>query len=446
MSRFESWIVLYLFNSIWQLPLVFAAAWIVARFMRPISPRAEHRVWVAALIAEIILPICHLNLNTLWQQALALLAWTWGGNAGRGEARVIIGPGTALGTGLLRLPATLLASIAIAYAFIVLYFIGRLAFGLWRTALMRREAHALTLSGDLATTFNLCRSQFALDASTFAAATSPIVSGPVAVGFRRALLLFPPGFLDRINESDFEAVLAHEFAHMQRHDFAKNLLYEFLSLAAAYHPVLWLTRSRLAETREIVCDSIAANVVRGRETYARSLLRLASILSDRSPARTLHAIGIFDANIFERRIMNLAQKPIETTRARRFVITAACALIALATCASALALRVNVFPSAAQTDHPKRVAVKAENLKILTRVNPVYPPEAKKAKIEGSVILAVIISKEGEPEHISVDSGPSELQKSALDAVRQWRWQPFLLNGDPIEVETTITVVYELEK
>jgi TonB family protein len=445
MSTLESWIVLYLFNSIWQLPLIFAAACIVACFMRPISPRAEHRVWVAALIAEIILPMCHLSLSRLWQQVSAFLACTWAGNAGRGEARVIIGPGTTLGTSLLRLPSATLTAIAIAYACIVLYFLGRLAFGLWRTAVMRREAHALTLFGDLATKFNLCRSQFALDANTFAVATSPIVSGPVTVGFRRALLLFPPGFVDRVSESDFEAVLAHEFAHMQRHDFAKNLLYECLSLAAAYHPMLWLTRSRLAETREIVCDSMAAEVVRGRETYARSLLRLASILSDRSPARTLHAIGIFDANIFERRIMNLAQKPIEITGARRFAITMVCALIAVATCASALAFHVDSVSAAAQTDRPKKIHVKVDNLKILSRKNPIYPPDAKAKKdtLDGPVVLEVIIGKDGVVENIKVKKSlRDDYDRSALDAVKDWRWQPYLLNGEPIEVETDVKVEF----
>jgi protein TonB len=56
----------------------------------------------------------------------------------------------------------------------------------------------------------------------------------------------------------------------------------------------------------------------------------------------------------------------------------------------------------------------------------------------------VLINKDGVPTNISVQKGPQDLQKSALDAVHQWRWQPYLLNGQPIDVETTITVVYSL--
>ena len=67
----------------------------------------------------------------------------------------------------------------------------------------------------------------------------------------------------------------------------------------------------------MVCDAMAAETVAGRENYARSLLRLASLLVHGTPARTLHAIGIFDANIFERRVMNLTEKYVELRGVRR---------------------------------------------------------------------------------------------------------------------------------
>jgi TonB family protein len=238
--------------------------------------------------------------------------------------------------------------------------------------------------------------------------------------------------------------MAHELAHMQRHDFARNLLYEALGLPLSYHPLFWLIRSRLAQTREMVCDNMAAKATSGQQDYARSLLRLASILSSPAPDRNLHAIGIFDANILERRVMNLTQKRPEMRGRSRLLIAIACAAVALITCVSAIALRVNISEAQAQTDQPKKIHVKSDNLKLVSQVHPIYPPEAKKARIQGAVVLEVVISKEGVPEHIVVQSGPEELRVSALDAVRQWRYEPYLLNGDPVEVETTITVTYEL--
>ena len=63
MRVFESWVLVYLFNSLWQVPLVFCAALAAARLARQAGPRMEHRVWVIALLLEALLPLCHFNLN-----------------------------------------------------------------------------------------------------------------------------------------------------------------------------------------------------------------------------------------------------------------------------------------------------------------------------------------------------------------------------------------------
>jgi TonB family protein len=281
-------------------------------------------------------------------------------------------------------------------------------------------------------------------------ATSSAVSGPVTVGVRRGMLLVPLNFLESVCSDDLNAMFAHEFAHMRRYDFAKNLLYELVSLPVAYHPLLLLTRSRVAESREMVCDAMAAEAVAGKESYARSLLRLASRIASPTSARTLHAIGIFDANIFERRVMNLTRRHIEIQSARRFAIAATCVAVALVTCGTALALRMEVASpastSAAQAESPAApLRVKAEIMagQKISGENPVYPPQAKADKVSGAVVLALTINKEGEPVNVHVKKGVrDDLDESALTAVRTWRWKPYLLNGDPTAVETRVTVNY----
>ena len=62
------------------------------------------------------------------------------------------------------------------------------------------------------------------------------------------------------------------------------------------------------------------------------------------------------------------------------------------------------------------------------------------------MVLDAVIDKSGRVDDLKVVSGPSELQQSSMDAVRHWKYKPFLLNGDPIEVKTTISVVYTLEQ
>lgn len=71
-----------------------------------------------------------------------------------------------------------------------------------------------------------------------------------------------------------------------------------------------------------------------------------------------------------------------------------------------------------------------------------YPPQAKQAHIRGTVLLRVAISKEGQIADIRLISGPKELAPAAIDAVQQWRYRPYLLMGDPVEVETEVSVKF----
>jgi TonB family protein len=274
------------------------------------------------------------------------------------------------------------------------------------------------------------------------------------------VVLLPSAFLENFPPQDLDAVLAHELAHIARRDFAKNLFYSLISLPVAWHPMIGRTRARVAESRELVCDAMAANAIApeaivGRKQYAQSLLRIASMLSGRPPIATLHALGILslntDRSTFERRVMILTRKPEQLNAARRILITATCGAIALTTCASALALHTDVAaltPDATQNATPSRIHVKSGIMsgQRISGDNPKYPPDARAKKIQGAVVLDVIIGKDGAVENIRVQKTPAEsLAKSAMDAVRTWRYRPYLLNGSPVEVETTVNVVYNLE-
>jgi periplasmic protein TonB len=81
---------------------------------------------------------------------------------------------------------------------------------------------------------------------------------------------------------------------------------------------------------------------------------------------------------------------------------------------------------------------------LVRRVQPVYPPLARSARIQGPVVLCAIISKAGTIEDLRVLSGHPMLVAAALEAVSQWRYRPYILNSQPIEVETQITVSFSL--
>jgi periplasmic protein TonB len=81
---------------------------------------------------------------------------------------------------------------------------------------------------------------------------------------------------------------------------------------------------------------------------------------------------------------------------------------------------------------------------ILSQTRPVYPTLARLAHVQGTVVLHAIIGGDGRVAQLEVMSGPPLLVQAALDAVKQWLYKPTLLNGDPVEVDTTITVTFTL--
>jgi len=505
----KSFLLSYLLNALWQIPFVFAAAWLAARSLRRLGPAVEHRIWCCALIVETILPACYVDMRP-FAVSLANL-WLQHTRSGHG-ATVTVTTTEFYVPGAPQIPTIVPYLILMAYAGTLVYFTGRLLWGLRKTVALRHHATAAPETPAIANIWHRCAQRFAVRNAHLA--TSSDIPGPVTIGIRHRLLLLPTGWLETLRREDLDAAIAHEFAHMYRRDFAKNLVYEVLSLPVAWHPALWLTRSRLAESRELLCDAIAAEAVAGKQQYARSLVRLASEFAHRTQRPVTHAIGIFDANNFERRIMNLTQTTLELRGLKRFATIAVCLVLGFGACASAMALHIQVDPPAAPAlppvlpapaaavapaippapavapvpaiapaspsaraaqpaqapelaeaiapamPAPPSIAASAEAPQpaddtmpvsggvmagnILTKVAPVYPDDARAAHISGTVVLHAIIGKDGVIEKLVVVSGPKELQRAALDAVRQWVYKPYLLNGNPTEVDTTIKVNFSL--
>jgi TonB family protein len=95
---------------------------------------------------------------------------------------------------------------------------------------------------------------------------------------------------------------------------------------------------------------------------------------------------------------------------------------------------------------PERIVVSAAVVagnKIQGKV-PKYPKDAKRAHVEGTVVLRGVISKSGDIEDLCVIQGPAKLQQAAYDAVKTWKYRPYLRNGEPLEVETQVNVIFTL--
>ena len=83
---------------------------------------------------------------------------------------------------------------------------------------------------------------------------------------------------------------------------------------------------------------------------------------------------------------------------------------------------------------------------LIQKTLPVYPAIARASGTQGTVVLQATISRNGTIENLRVVSGPAMLQQAAMDAVKEWRYRPYLLSGEPVEVETTVNVVFKLQE
>lgn len=105
-------------------------------------------------------------------------------------------------------------------------------------------------------------------------------------------------------------------------------------------------------------------------------------------------------------------------------------------------------PVLATTSAPKRIRVPAPmtQANLVYDVAPKYPPEAGRARIEGTVVLFAVIGKDGTVQDVRVENGLPVLAQAAIEAVKQWRYRPYLLNGEPVEVDSQITINFTLSK
>ncbi len=107
---------------------------------------------------------------------------------------------------------------------------------------------------------------------------------------------------------------------------------------------------------------------------------------------------------------------------------------------------LNTAPPPPPKATPSRIKVggQVQQANLLRQVQPVYPAIAKTAHVSGTVILRAVIAKDGSIQELQYVSGPALLMRAAMDAVHEWKYRPTMLNGEPVEVDTTIDVVFSL--
>lgn len=270
MQNAESLILTYAANAIWIPCVIAAVTALLDRALRQVSAAQRHALWVAALILSVMLPLATLRPQSEIQTAsIAQSLLSAPSNAQSFFHRAQQGTSVPL-TGTLM------------QAFLAVYL-----------ALVAARLFSLTRAWGV-----LARLHRA--ASTGALVRCAGVAAPFTIGVRRPIILLP----EWIERKDRRAAVKHEIAHIRRHDFMLNAVYELLLAPLAFHPAAAFVKSRIDQTRELACDEIAS---RGRRAaYAESLLNMATaILTAASGPAPRFAVALFDSDSLEKRIRTL---------------------------------------------------------------------------------------------------------------------------------------------
>jgi TonB family protein len=426
----------YVVNASWEVALLAGAAWLASRWLRRCGPEAEHRVWVAALVMGIAMPMLPV-MSSLWVSPLPAAG------AGSASIRMAAAAGTgSLGSGVLGLPVWLLAGLAIVYGCSVLWASARLLSRMANTRSLLAASRAVELPAEKALLWEHARRAFF--AGDVVLRRSDRLHGIAAMGWRRPVILVGADFVEPCSGEEFLSAMGHELAHLERRDPLRHLLCEAAAVLLAFHPLSWWMKTRIAQTREMVCDKRAVERLVEPKVYRQSLLRLAQrMLASRATA--LPALGLFEGNALEERMMRMKTKStLLSGPARAALVMASVLLLVLTAASGALAKGVaaDQGTSYGKVYHP---GPGVTNPVLVYAPDPEYSQEARRAKYQGICVMGLIVDAEGNPQRVHVvRTLGMGLDAKALEAVRKYRFKPALHHGKPVAVAIRIEVNFKV--
>ncbi len=372
----EQAILGYAVNSIWQVPMLAAVAWLVIWLGRP-GVRAQHSIWLATLALAVLLPlrgiggvgIVATRTKSAARSGATQLSVVAMNNQPVGPHALAARDGQKHAVWLRDMPRLPMRTIRLsqwaAYWLMGLYFFAAF-FRLVQLVSARRAARTLARGARKAVlspsvTVMLARLCEKFGVREPQVRMSSAVVSPVTMGVVRPVLLLPETFAEN-SENEITAVLCHELAHVWRRDYLVNLLCQVGALPIAYHPATHAMQQRVRQTREMVCDAMAADAMRSTSGYARCLVVLAQrMLGGRAVAEQVQAVGLFDNSVLEERVMRLLEaKTKMSTQARVARVATGAVLMAAVMATTAIFHLTPTVVKAAQVN-ARPAAVTANN-------------------------------------------------------------------------------------
>lgn len=256
------------------------------------------------------------------------------------------------------------------------------------------------------------------------------VTTPLTCGVLRPLILLPPAARDW-DESRLLAVLLHELAHVRRRDCMAKYLAQAARALYWWNPLAWALATRLNHEQELACDDAVLAAGVPADAYANVLLDVARECS--SSLVLGCAMGADNGGAALRdRFTHLFEWRRESIRSTRRIAIAIPFLLVLMTAVSFAAKIYKIGPGIVPP-------------KILEKSEPQYTDQARVAKLEGKVILTIVVGTDQRAHNIkvtkSLDPG---LDRRAVENIKTWRFQPATKDGKPVPVQANVQVNYRL--
>lgn len=262
------------------------------------------------------------------------------------------------------------------------------------------------------------------------------VSVPVVIGLGRAVILLPHSAAAWPAER-LDAALRHERAHLRRGDLWTLLLSHVACAVYWFHPLVWLAAAQMRREQEQACDDEVILSGFAPALYAEALVAAARNLT----STRLTGCPMLTQKTFRNRVVRLLANGMPRVSSSSTVCRAA---IVFAGVVIAIGL-LNGKPQSPDQDGVYKMGPGISAPQLIYRVEPSYTDEARTAKLDGSVLLSVVVGTDGLAHDINVvKSLGMGLDEKAVEAVQKWRFQPGVKDGELVKVRATIEIKFKL--
>ena len=285
-------------------------------------------------------------------------------------------------------------------------------------------------------------------------------------GIVRPILLWPARISERLQDAHLETILAHEVQHVRRRDNLAAAMHMVVEAIFWFYPLVWWLGARLLEERERACDEEVLQLGIAAQIYAESILKTCAYCVE-SPLACIS--GVTGADLKQRIIRIMTRRPEEKLGLARKLLLAAIGLAAVAgpvvagmvraPLASAQSSSATSQDAAADsteklmggTQNPAsgfaggtqtyKVGGEVSAPKLVYAPDPEYTSKARQAKYQGVCVISAIVDAKGKPQHVQVVRHLGMgLEKKAVEAVKEYRFEPAMLHDKPVAVTVNIEV------